>query len=109
MSLAQPFSNTRHPWLDEFVEFPVKSFGDLLAGYQPRYSKLEAPDTAFILFSTLPATDPAVLALTPAISGWLNQRKQETPPTDYPRLQRWVREICEAFEIVSRLKVKEVA
>jgi tetratricopeptide (TPR) repeat protein len=104
-------SPTRHPWLDLFVQAPVEMFGDLLAGYAriPPYERADAPDAARMLFGGLPKTDRAWRALGPAILGWLEQRRRATPPTGRPRQQRWVREICEAFEIVALLDVADAA
>ncbi len=104
-------SPTRHPWLDLFVQSPIAAFGDLLAGYAriPPYERADAPDAARMLFGGLPKSDPARCALGPAILGWLEQRRRVTPPVGRPRQQRWVREICEAFEIVALLEVADAA
>jgi hypothetical protein len=101
----------RHPWLDEFVQSPVRGFGDLLAGYAQiaPYERADAPDAARMLFGGLPADDDARLALGPAIVTWLEQRRREVPPQGRPRQQRWVREICEAFEIIALLDVADAA
>ncbi len=101
----------RHPWLATFERAPVQAFGDLLAGHAriPPYERADAPDAARMLFGPLPADDPARVALGPAILGWLQQRRREKPPAAPPRLQRWVREICEAFEIVALLDVADAA
>jgi len=101
----------RHPWLAGFESDPVKAFGDLLAGYAriPPYERADAPDAARMLFGPLPPDDPARALLARAILGWLGQRRRMAPPPGLPRLQRWVREICEAFEIVASLDVAEAA
>ncbi|HEY1931608.1 MAG TPA: tetratricopeptide repeat protein [Acetobacteraceae bacterium] len=100
-----------HPWLATFERAPVQAFGDLLAGYArvPPYERADAPDAARMLFGPLPADDPARVAIGPAILGWLRQRRREPPPATAPRRQRWVREICEAFEIVALLDVADAA
>jgi tetratricopeptide (TPR) repeat protein len=100
-----------HAWLDEFVQAPARAFGDLLAGYARvfPYDRADAPDAARMLFGPLPVDHPARLALGPAVLEWLRQRRQETPPADRPRLQRWIREICDALESVSYLKVDDAA
>jgi tetratricopeptide (TPR) repeat protein len=100
-----------HPWLDEFVQVPARAFGDLLAGYAriAPYDRADAPDAARMLFGPLPAGHPARMALGPAILDWLGQRRRETPPRSRPQLQRWVREICEALEIVALLEVAGAA
>jgi hypothetical protein len=101
----------RHPWLATFERAPVQAFGDLLAGHAriPPYERADAPDAARMVFGPLPPDDPARVALGPAILGWLRQRRREPPPAAAPRRQRWVREICEAFEIVSLLDVADAA
>jgi tetratricopeptide (TPR) repeat protein len=107
MSLEAP----RHPWLADFEREPVGAVGDLLAGYArvAPYERADAPDKARMLFGPLPADDPARRLLGPAILGWLDKRRRSSPPADLARLQRWVREICEAFEIVYLLEVAEAA
>ena len=111
MALAAVAAPKRHPWLDEFVQAPVRGFGDLLAGYArvAPYDRAEAPDAARMLFGGLQADDTARLALGPAIVAWLEQRRREVPPQGRPHQQRWVREICEAFEIVALLDVADAA
>jgi tetratricopeptide (TPR) repeat protein len=101
----------RHPWLDRFEREPVAAFGELLAGYAriPPYERADAPDAARMLFGPLPPDDPARLALGPAILGWLEQHRRQSPPPGRPQLQSWVREACEAFEIVSFLDVADAA
>ena len=111
MALAAVAAPKRHPWLDEFVQAPVPGFGDLLAGYArvAPYERADAPDAARMLFGGLQADDTARLALGPAIVAWLEQRRREVPPQGRPHQQRWVREICEAFEIVALLDVADAA
>ena len=101
----------RHPWLEEFARAPEAAFGDLLAGYAKihPYGRADPPDAARMLFGPLPPNDPVRQKLGPAILGWLGQRRREAPPADRPRLQHWVAEICEAFEIVSFLEVADAA
>ena len=100
-----------HPWLDEFVRAPAAAFGHLLAGYArvPPYDRADAPDAARMLFGPLSPDEPARRELAPAVLGWLEGRRKERPPSTRPRLQSWVREVCEAFEIVSFLDVAEAA
>jgi hypothetical protein len=101
----------RHAWLDEFASAPQQAFGDLLAGYAriSPYDRADAPDAARMIFGGLPADDPARLALGQAVLGWLESRRRTAPPADRPMLQRWIREVCEAFEIVALLEVAEAA
>lgn len=101
----------RHPWLDEFERAPMAAFGDLLAGYAriPPYERADAPDAARMLFGPLSSEDPARRLLGTAILDWLEQRRRQSPPANPARLQSWVREVCEAFEIVSLLDVSEAA
>jgi hypothetical protein len=89
----------------------MRGFADLLAGYArvAPYDRADAPDAARMLFGGLAADDDARLALGPAIVEWLEQRRREIPPQGRPRQQRWVREICEAFEIIALLDVADAA
>ncbi len=101
----------RHPWLAQFLATPEVAFGHLLAGYAsvPPYERADAPDAARMLFGPLPADDPARLALGAAILDWLERRRRTPVPAARPRLQRLVREIGEAFEIVALLDVTDAA
>jgi tetratricopeptide (TPR) repeat protein len=101
----------RHPWLTEFKRSPKAAFGDLLAGFARihPYERADASDAVRMLFGPLPADDPARQELGPAILEWLKERRREPLPADPHRLQRFVREVCEAFEIVSLLPVPHAA
>ena len=112
MSMTASFQDRpHHPWLEAFLRAPVAEFGDLLAGFAriPPYERADAPDAARMLFGPLDADDPARRALGPAILGWLEQRRRQAPPLGLPGLQSWVREVCEAFEIVTFLGVADAA
>ena len=112
MSMTASFQDRpHHPWLEAFLRAPVAEFGDLLAGFAriPPYERADAPDAARMLFGPLDADDPARRALGPAILGWLEQRRRQAPPLGLPGLQSWVREVCEAFEIVAFLGVADAA
>jgi tetratricopeptide (TPR) repeat protein len=87
------------------------AFGDLLAGYADihPYERADAPDAARMLFGPLGPEDRARKELGPAILAWLKQRRKEPLPAARPKLQRRVREICEAFEIVELLQVTDAA
>ena len=102
---------TRRPWLETFAHAPVAAFGDLLAGYAKihPYERADAPDAARMLFGPLSPDDPVRGLLGKAIPKWLEHRRREAPPADRPRLQHWVAEICEAFEIVALLEVADAA
>ncbi len=103
--------DSRHPWLDEFEQSPAKAFGDLLSGYAHvhPYERADAPDAARMLFGPLAADDSARQALGPAILAWLEDRRRKPLPADPHKLQRHVREVCEAFEIMSLLPVADAA
>nr|WP_294528594.1 tetratricopeptide repeat protein [uncultured Rhodopila sp.] len=109
--MAKAGPPARHPWLDEFIRAPEQAFGDLLAGYAKifPYGRADAPDAARMLFGGLAVDDPARQAVGPAILGWLANRRRTAPPADRPLLQRWIREVCEAFEIVALLEVEPAA
>src|SRR5258708_23430451 len=97
----------RHPWLTRFESAPEEALGDLLAGYADihPYERADAPDAARMLFGPLDPEDDARKALGPAILSWLEKKRKEQLPAARPKLQRLVREICEAFEIVALLNV----
>lgn len=101
----------RHPWLAQFEKAPVEAFGDLLAGYAAihPYERADAPDAAKMLFGPLDPDDGARRALGPAILSWLEMRRKEHLPAARPKLQRRIREICEALEIVALLQVAHAA
>ncbi len=101
----------RHPWLAEFEKAPVDAFGDLLSGYAKifPYDRADAPDAARMLFGPLPADDPLLVALDHAVMSWLEQRRKGPLPRERPKLQRAIREICEAFEIIALLGLPDAA
>src|SRR5260370_19969365 len=100
-----------HPWLAEFAKAPVEAFGDLVCGYAKilPYDRADAPDAARMLFGPLPADDPLLVELDHAVMSWLEQRRKEPLPRERPKLQRAVREICEAFEIIALLGLADAA
>lgn len=104
-------SSTRHPWLTTFERSPEAAFGDLIAGHADigALNRLDATEAANVLFARLPPDDPARLSLGWAILGWLEKRRQQTPPEDNPNRQRWIRELRDAFDIVALLQVEEPA
>jgi len=101
----------RHPWIAEFERSPKAAFGDLLAGYARTHpdERADAPDAARMLFGPLSPDYPAREALGPAIAEWLKERRRQPLPADPHRLQRFVREVCESFEIVALLSVAQAA
>jgi tetratricopeptide (TPR) repeat protein len=108
---SERMAPSRHPWLTQFENAPEEAFGDLLAGYADvhPYARADAPDAARMLFGSLDPADSAREALGPAILAWLRKRRKEPLPAARPKLQRRVREICEAFEIVALLNVADAA
>jgi hypothetical protein len=102
---------SRHPWLARFESTPEAAFGELLAGYADihPYERADAPDAARMLFGALEPDDSARKALGPAIRGWLEKQRKEPLPAARPKLQRRVREISEAFEVVALLDVEDAA
>jgi hypothetical protein len=101
----------RHPWLTRFESAPEKAFGELLSGYADvhPYERADAPDAARMLFRPLDLDDSARKLLGAAILDWLEKQRKEPLPAARPKLQRRVREICEAFEIVALLEVTDAA
>ncbi|MCU1348041.1 MAG: hypothetical protein JWO56_1071 [Acidobacteria bacterium] len=104
-------SDGRHPWLARFEDAPEEAFGDLLAGYADigPYERVDPPDAAVMLFSRLDERDAARQELGRTVVSWLNKRRTERLPLAEGKLQRRVREICEAFEIVALLRLAEAA
>jgi tetratricopeptide (TPR) repeat protein len=102
---------SRHPWLTRFESVPEAAFGELLAGYADirPYERADAPDAAHMLFGPLDPKDSARKALGLAIIAWLEKQRKQPLPAARPKLQRRVREICEAFEIVALLDVAGAA
>ena len=108
---ADPDAPPRHPWLATFESAPEAAFGDLVTGHADiaPLNRLAAPEAAKILFGRLAANDPARLSLGWAILGWLEKRRQETPPEEEPNRRRWIREVRDAFDIIALLQVPEAA
>ncbi|MBC7951728.1 MAG: tetratricopeptide repeat protein [Rhodospirillaceae bacterium] len=111
MAIRAPASIDRHPWLGRFTAAPEDEFSKLLAGHADifPYDRADIPDAARSLFGSLAAEDPARAALGQTILAWLERRRRAPFPTDRSALQRALREICEAFEIVSYLEVTDAA
>lgn len=101
----------RHPWLVRFEHAPEEALGDLLAGYADihPYERADAPDAARMLFGPLDPDNPARSLLGPALLSWLEKRRKDPLPAARPKLQRRIREIDEAFEIVALLEVADAA
>jgi hypothetical protein len=108
---AAHLSGRRHPWLGEFVRTPIRAFGDLLAGYAAifPYDRADAPDAARMLFGPLPADDPVRVELDKTVIDWLEQKRKAPFPRERPKIQRAIREISEAFEIVALLELPNAA
>jgi hypothetical protein len=108
---SERMTPSRHPWLTRFENAPEQSFGDLLAGYADihPYERADAPDAARMLFGPLDPGDKARCVLGPAVLTWLEKRRKEPLPAARPKLQRRVREICEALEIIALLDVADAA
>jgi tetratricopeptide (TPR) repeat protein len=101
----------RHPWLANFEHAPEQAFSDLLAGYADiaPLDRADSPDAARMLFGGLDEADSARKALGPAIISWLEHRQKASVPAAPAKLQRWVREICESFEIIALLREARAA
>lgn len=108
---ANPDAPPRHPWLATFEHAPEAGFRDLVTGHAAiaPLNRLDPPEAANVLFRDLPADDPARLSLGWAILGWLEKRRQETPPEDDRNRRRWIREVRDAFDIIALLQVPEAA
>lgn len=106
-----PDAPPRHPWLATFERAPEAAFGGLVTGHAgiAPLNRLDAAEAANALFGRLAANDPARLSLGWAILGWLEKRRQETPPADDANRRRWIREVRDAFDIVALLQVAEPA
>jgi len=111
MGVASERLELRHPWLAHFEKAPKTAFSELLSGYAEihPYERLEAPEAAKVLFGSLPPEDGARTALGPTIIGWLEHQRDEALNVRKSTLQRRIREICEALEIVSLLQLSAVA
>ena len=87
---------------------PEAAFDDLVTGHADiaPLNRLDAPEAANVLFGDLAADDPARLSLGWAILGWLEKRRQETPPGMIANRRRWIREVRDAFDIIALLQVR---
>lgn len=101
----------RHPWLERLEASPHDAVSDLMAGYAAifPFNRADAPDAARMLFGHLPSDDPAHGALELGVRSWLESKRNEQPPSDPARLQDFVRQFCEAFEIISLIELTEPA
>ena len=104
-------TSPRHLWLTSFEQAPETAFGDLIAGRADLGSldRLDAVEAANAMFGHLPTDDPARRLLDWAILGWLEKRRQDTPPEDNANRQRWIRAVRDAFDIVAVLQTPETA
>ena len=101
----------RHPWLATFAAAPEVELAEFLAGHAPihPYGRADAPDAARMLFKHLPANDPVLRVLDGAMLGWLDARRRMPIPIAPAKLQRFVREVAEDFEIVAILDLAQTA
>jgi hypothetical protein len=104
---AQP----KHPWLAVLEASPQQAVADLMAGYAAvfPYTRADAPDVARMLVGHLPADDPARKAMATGLFSWLEEKRFDPLPADPARLQDFVRQVSEAFEIISLVGLVEPA
>ena len=98
----------RHPWLDAFAADPAAELDNLLSGHAriAPYESADAPDAASLLFGGIPHEDEVLGALDQTVNEWLDsQRAGGVPEFDPLPLERWVRKVSEAFEIIGLLKL----
>jgi tetratricopeptide (TPR) repeat protein len=101
----------RHAWLAQLESSPHDAVSDLMAGYAAifPFTRADAPDAARMLFGHLPPDDPARVALGTGILSWLASKREEKLSSNPARLQNFVRQIGEAFEIISLIELTEPA
>lgn len=101
----------KHPWLAVLEASPQQAVADLMAGYAAvfPYTRADAPDVARMLVGHLPADDPARKAMATGLFSWLEEKRVEPLPADPARLQDFVRQVSEAFEIISLVGLVEPA
>ena len=105
-------SANEHPWLEQFVTDPVGELDRLLSGKAliAPYDMASAPDAARLLFGRLPGNHTARRALEAALTEWLSEHRiSGVPALDRLALERWVRTISDAFEIVGLMKLERCA
>ncbi len=111
-TVTTALATDRHPWLDTFMADPASELDNLLSGHariEP-YQSADAPDAARLLFGGLPEGDEALAALDRAVWEWLDsQRTGGVPDLDQLPLERWLRKVSEAFEIIALLKLRHTA
>lgn len=110
ISAEQRNSSTRHPWLEVLEVSPAQAVADLMAGYAAvfPYTRADAPDVARMLVGHLPADDPARKAMATGLFSWLEEKRVEALPAAPARLQDFVRQVSEAFEIISLVGLVEL-
>lgn len=101
----------RHPWLKRLEASPHDAVSDLMAGYAAifPFTRADAPDAARMLLGHLPSDDPARGALEAGMRSWLESKRNEQLPSDLAGLQDFVRQVGEAFEIISLIELIEPA
>ena len=102
----------QHPWLDRFMVDPAPELDNLLSGYAriAPFEGADAPDAARLLFGGLAEDNEARTAFDRALYAWLDkQRRGGVPDLDQLPLERWVRKVSEAFEIIGLLKLRHCA
>ena len=111
-TVTTPLPTDRHSWLDTFVADPASELDNLLSGHariEP-YESADAPDAARLLFGGLPEGHEALAALDRVVREWLDiQRAAGVPGLDQLPLERWLRKVSEAFEIVALLRLRHSA
>lgn len=97
----------RHPWLEKLEASPHDAVSDLMAGYAAifPFNRADAPDAARMLFGHLPSDDPARGALESGMHSWLEAKRNEDLPFEPAKLQDFVRQVGEAFEIISLIEL----
>lgn len=101
----------KHPWLAVLEASPQQAVADLMAGYAAvfPYTRADAPDVARMLVGHLPDDDPARKAMATGLFTWLEEKRVEPLPADPARRQDFVRQVSEAFEIISLVGLVEPA
>lgn len=107
MTVGTHSEPNRHPWLADLVASPIDAVADLMAGYADifPFTRADAPDAARMLTDHLHPDDPARDALAKGVLGWLRAKRSEPLPLDPARLQDFVRQVSEVFEIISLLRL----
>ena len=104
----------REDWLVDFVREPETTFNNLLFGRSSIDVYPNIPDAFYMLFSNKSPKDATLQLLGSTILSWLELKHQTFSPVDdkhtiHTEIRQTIEAICNIFEIITVLQIKNVA